>query len=251
MKALCKFLSLDIGSKLADFFDISCEADATTGPGSSSRYSVNPVECLSYTIRHKYPKRLVTYDAEARCEPRNIRSSDITTPADTIRPDCQKRKKPSRQIDTDAELLSKCCEPFNLKEKYTKKHLRQLELRAKALYQLADQKQSNCAENTAKPSWECLSPSQKLRFHWKALTGHELRSTPYANFREIFITRYLKEGSQINVRQLSTVVRRTWLNLKSDQRLPFNLHALLYHVCSGTLDPFDHCAVRVLLNRWR
>ncbi|EDW16630.2 uncharacterized protein LOC6575153 [Drosophila mojavensis] len=254
MNILCKFLSLDVNEEMAHLFSASCKPDDANASRSCEDYSKEPVECLSYTIRHKYPKRLVTYDAEERCEPRKIRAPDLEESHDPKGKKCENptETKPGSTKAKATKVASKCSKLFDLQQRPTKQHLKIMERRAKTLYQLRALRRRQCGECTnTEPSWESLSSAERLSFCWRSLTHHELRPTPYENFRQLFIARHLDTCPQLNARKVSAMVRPTWLSMKSEQRVPFNLHALLYHVSTGDLDPFDHCAVRVLLNRWR
>ncbi|XP_023036488.1 uncharacterized protein LOC6651234 [Drosophila willistoni] len=80
MEHLCKILSYDIGRFITDLINalikigyeyLGKEKKACKGGSKRVKYP-------SYTIRHKYPKRLVTYDGEGSCEPRLIRFSDLS-----------------------------------------------------------------------------------------------------------------------------------------------------------------------------
>ncbi|XP_068153343.1 uncharacterized protein [Drosophila tropicalis] len=80
MERLCQILSYDIGRFFIDLINSLIKIcyerlgkKKATCKGGSIR-----VKHPSYTIRHKYPKRLVTYDGEANCERRLIRFSDLT-----------------------------------------------------------------------------------------------------------------------------------------------------------------------------
>ncbi|TDG43151.1 hypothetical protein AWZ03_010416 [Drosophila navojoa] len=237
---------------MSHLFRASCKPDDADASRSCTDYSKEPVQRLSYTIRHKYPKRLVTYDAEERCEPRKIRVSDLKESPEPKGKKCEEPKP--RSTETDApKLATKDSNLFDLQKRPTKRNLKVMERRAKTLYQLsAQRRQRMCGEDSAAPpSWESLSSAERLSFCWRSLTHHELRPTPYENFRALFIARHRDNCPEFNARKVGAMARPTWLSMKSDQRVPFNLHALLYHVSTGDLDPFDHCAVRVLLNRWR
>ncbi|EDV90582.1 uncharacterized protein LOC6569723 [Drosophila grimshawi] len=225
MEFLCKLLCFDDYKKLAE--------------ASSSQ----PMDTFSYTIRHKYPKRLVTYDAEELGERRLIRSSDLSQSLlSAMQPVCPKK-------DQVKDVISKCWQPIYPLDELTKGRLAQLEKCGKALHKSTVEELG--PEHTESSNWDGLKPMQKLSFFWQALTGHKLRSTPYANFKQIIRRRYLKSRPQVCERRLRVLARRYWLCLSSKDRVPFNLQALLYHVSTGDVDPFDHCAVRVLLNRWR
>ncbi|XP_064550734.1 uncharacterized protein LOC135436894 [Drosophila montana] len=254
MEHLCKLFFLDLCEVMGRPLKSS---EMTDIPNTASCFE--PVECLSYTIRHKYPKRLVTYDAEELCESRLIRYSDLTESVmDVMKPVCQKqhlkkrdKDKTGKTNDKVRELIKKSCKPLSACEKLTEQQIQQLERCGKELHQITVSRLCAGDDQRTKPTWQSLKPIQKFCFYWQALTGHELRPTPYENFKEIFMRRYVKECPQASVRRLRTVVQRTWRRMKGEQRVPFNLYALLYHVSTGAVDPFDHCAVRVLLNRWR
>lgn len=305
------------------------------------------VEALSYKIRHTYPERLVTYDAEARNETRLIRFSDLTPSVlDMVEESCGNRSKfrrsrscsstrvcpkskccrdacectkPIRCQDSKIFMKSllfqnpkyrekrQCCEdeincetrtiypvkeeccdespcieqsapicenpeesqdrkprasinicdslkPFRTVEKLSCKQLAQLECCSRALHKLHVENRSGGAEASAMcipEDWDCLTSMQKFSFYWQALTGHKLRRTPYDNFKNVFVHRYQRSFPSIDAKQVRTAARRCWRRLKTDERIPFNLHALLYAVSVGEVDPCDHAAVRMLLSRWK
>lgn len=305
------------------------------------------VEALSYKIRHTYPDRLVTYDAEEANETRLIRFTDLTQSVldmvvescgnerkfrrskscdyirDCERPKCSrdaiKCKRPKRcqdskifmksllfqnskkcekrqscvdNINCETRTISphklECCneslcteqsepncenpgesqdprprgcinicdslKPFRTVDKLTCKQLAQLECCSRALHKLQVESKSQGGATSAlciPVDWDCLSSMQKFSFYWQALTGHKLRRTPYDNFKDIFSRKYQKEFPSNNVKQLRTALRRCWRHMKTDERIPFNLHALLYAVSAGEVDPCDHAAVRMLLSRWK
>jgi len=295
MDQICKFLSVDLCDVLLDLFQ--CENENENR--SASRHDV--VDGFSYVIKHNYPKRLVTYDAEEIGEPRLIRISELTESVLSLMlPSCKKNETMEAdecEVNEDEceENEAKClesevkvkiernlsnekrkeeCKPINVenkdKEKNTKiasnflksffpgenlnkERLQQLEHCSKILHErfLQSQAEEGNEVSTMERKWESLKPMQKFCFYWQALTGHILYPTPFENFKDIFIRRYRRKCPNGSERELRGVVRRCWRCLKSEERVPFNLNALLYHVSTGKVDPFDHCAVRMLLNRWR
>lgn len=138
-------------------------------------------------------------------------------------------------------------------ENFNEERLKQLEQCSKILYErfLQRQTEEGIEVSSVKIKWESLKPMQKFCFYWQTLTGHVLHATPFENFKDIFIRRYRRKCPRGRERDLRGVVRRCWRCLKSEERVPFNLNALLYHVSTGKVDPFNHGAVRMLLNRWR
>ncbi|XP_034485410.1 uncharacterized protein LOC117790191 [Drosophila innubila] len=288
MDQICKFLSVDLCDVLLGLFQ--CENENK----NSSASSHDVVDGLSYVIRHNYPKRLVTYDAEEIGEPRLIRISELTESVlSLILPNCKKNETMEAdecEVDEDecAENEAKChasevkfkpvkIESNSSNEKLNKdkeknsriacnflksffpgenlneERLKQLEHCSKILHErfLQCQAEEGNEVSTMERKWESLKPMQKFCFYWQALTGHILYPTPFENFKDIFIRRYRRKCPLGSERELRGVVRRCWRCLKSEERVPFNLNALLYHVSTGKVDPFDHCAVRMLLNRWR
>lgn len=305
------------------------------------------VEALSYNIRHTYPDRLVTYDAEEANEPRLIRFTDLTQSVlDMVEESCGKESKFRRskscdymrycdkrkcsrgatkcitrkrckdskifmksllfknskkcekrqccvdKINCETRTVSprnlecgneslcteqtepncenpaesqdrkpRCCidicdslKPFCTVDKLTSKQLAQLECCSRALHklQVESKSQGGTTSATCIPAdWDCLSSMQKFSFYWQALTGHKLRRIPYDNFKDVFSRRYQEEFPSNDVKQMRTAVRRCWRGLKTDERIPFNLHALLYAVSVGELDPSDHAAVRMFMSRWK
>ncbi|XP_043655512.1 uncharacterized protein LOC122621641 [Drosophila teissieri] len=92
MDELCQFLNADLYSyikgKLNSFLFGSATLESCSDESLALKRVKKNVEmggqkCRSlvthpsYTIRHQYPGPLVTYDGEARCEPRFIRISDL------------------------------------------------------------------------------------------------------------------------------------------------------------------------------
>lgn len=304
------------------------------------------VEALSYKIRHKYPDRLVTYDAEEVNETRLIRFSDLTESVlDMVEESCGDESKLRRSLSCDNKRRcqkSKCCrdavkctkprchdskifmksllyqnpkyrvkrkccddktdcetrtvypvkeeccdesqcieqresicenpeesqdqrpratinicdslKPFRTVDKLTSKQLAQLECCSRALHKLQVDRKSRGVETSdmcIPDDWDCLTSMQKFSFYWQALTGHKLRRTPYDNFKDVFGRRYQKSFPSNDAQQLRSAARRCWHHLKADERVPFNLHALLYAVSVGDVDPCDHAAVHMLLSRWK
>ncbi|XP_017131048.1 uncharacterized protein LOC108148521 [Drosophila elegans] len=127
----------------------------------------------------------------------------------------------------------------------TEEELANHEHRARAIYENYVEELPNA------PSWKSLKPAEKLRFQWKALTGDELKETPYENFRLTFDRSFQKTYPWASNCTVRTEGRITWCNLDRDERMPFILQALLYQVASGAIDPEDHCAVRKLFHKMR
>lgn len=270
MDQICKFLSVNLCDMLWDFFNCSGNEDRT----ASSR---DIVDGPSYTIRHNYPKRLVTYDAEEIGEPRLLRTSDHCTNSETRRKkECQENRDEDKankvnkvernlqnekhngrcQVNNNKEqdkLVDDFLKSLLAGENLTKERLKQLDQCSRILHERFIQRQTDEGNKVSTSSihWESLQPMQKFCFYWQALTGHVLHATPYENFKDIFIRRYRRKCPRGSISHLRGEVRRCWQCLKSEERVPYNLNALLYHVSTGQVDPFDHCAVRVLLNRWR
>lgn len=275
MDQMCKFLSIKFCDMLWDCFNCSTNEDRTA-------LSRDIVDGPSYTIRHNYPKRLVTYDAEEIGEPRLIRMSTLTESArDLFMTNCTNNETQEIRDEIKAIKVNKVernlqnkehyekCHVNNNKEKdklvddflksmfpgesLTKERLKQLDQCSKILHERFVQRQTDEGNivSTTSMKWESLQPMHKFCFYWQALTGHVLHPTPYENFKDIFIRRYRRKCPRCSIRHLKGEVRRCWHCLKSEERVPYNLNAFLYHVSTGQVDPFDHCAVRVLLNRWR
>lgn len=137
--------------------------------------------------------------------------------------------------------------PFRTVERLTRRQLAQLEDCSRALHKLQAERSPACMP----ADWDCLNSMQKFSFYWQALTGHELRATPFENFKDIFSRRYQKNFPRNSARELRTAVRCCWRRLKTEERVPYNLHALLYAVSVGSVDACDHAAVRLLLSRWK
>ncbi|KAL7728706.1 hypothetical protein ACLKA6_004079 [Drosophila palustris] len=298
MDQLCKICDV-----LFNFLHCENENEIENEACAASSHDV--MDTFSYNIKHKYPNRLVTYDAEAIGEPRLIRLSDLTESVmELMMPSCEKEEEKDEceenqeeceenqdecqaseaeckqvkvECDSNSDGDKDECEANNpdeyeSKEKNSKiacnflksffpgenlseARLKQLEQCSKILHerflqrQAADGVEGSTCEMSTK--WESLKPLQKFCFYWQALTGHVLHPTPFENFRDIFVRRYRRKCPQGSEKELRDVVRRCWRCLKAEERVPFNLNALLYHVSTGEVDPFDHCAVRGLLNRWR
>lgn len=214
---------------------LSCEKQCGLVAVPNCEYSSSsskPVECMSYKIRHTYPQRLVTYDAEELGERRLIRHSDLR--------------------ESELKMMNVKCETNtgsgNSPKQKLAKSLDILEL-SKMLYSSTTKRKSGGADKSS--TWESLLPIQKFSYYWLAETGNQLRPTPYKNFKEHFNKQYLKMYPGTSKRELRKLMRFHWRCLASEERVPFNLHALLFHVSTGAVNPNDDCAVRVLLNRWR
>ncbi|XP_016927312.4 uncharacterized protein [Drosophila suzukii] len=123
--------------------------------------------------------------------------------------------------------------------------LKELEDSAQALYE--DYITSTCKS----ASWDSLKPAAKLRFQWKALTGDDLKETPYENFSESFTRSFREAFPSVKDSSLKNEKRITWCSMDRSQRMPFILQALLYQVAMGAIDPEDHCAVRELFHKLR
>ncbi|KMZ06918.1 uncharacterized protein LOC6730262 [Drosophila simulans] len=87
MDAVCQFLSADLYSYIEgivnSLFVVSpcldaCSDEVKKNAKMWCQSCTSLLTQPSYTIRHHYPGPLVTYDGEARCEPRLIRLSDLT-----------------------------------------------------------------------------------------------------------------------------------------------------------------------------
>lgn len=137
--------------------------------------------------------------------------------------------------------------PFRTVERLTRRQLAQLDEYSRALHKMQVERSPTCMP----ADWDCLNSMHKFSFYWQALTGHELRATPYENFKDIFSRRYRKNFPRNSARELQTAVRYCWRRLTTEERVPYNLHALLYAVSVGAVDACDHAAVRLLLSRWK
>ncbi|EDV53031.2 uncharacterized protein Dere_GG11915 [Drosophila erecta] len=233
----------------------------------------------SYTIRHQYPGPLVTYDGEARCEPRFIRISDLNCSTMELifqaygddedemagifeeniemGENCGKSKKNfgcQASLPTEDDCIDSAlnCRLNGGKEESgfedysaTRKQLRALEDQARGIYETYVESFPNS------PSWDILKPAQKLRFQWKALTGDDLMETPYENFTLSFSRGFLETFPFASGTTVQNEQRIAWCNLDRCQRMPFILQALLYQVASGAIDPEDHCAVREHFHKLR
>ncbi|XP_016950887.1 uncharacterized protein LOC108025130 [Drosophila biarmipes] len=333
MDMFCKFLSADLYCLLKQIFN-----HLSSGPSPSDfdeELLIERVQCEvdiavelvtrpSYTIRHKYPGPLVTYDGEARCEPRLIRFSDLNSSqlglifeayeeVDDINekqvkncpeeedpceekprsrvtfkeePKCSNKKRnfgcqasytlEDECSEEDSEDSNDQREGFNTtlvyflkglfpqkkcsnksrlaggKEKpdfdenpASDKELEKLEDSAKAIYD--DYITSTCKS----ASWNSLKPAAKLRFQWKALTGDDLKETPYENFSASFTRSFREAFPSAKAASLRNEKRLAWCHMDRSQRMPFILQALLYQVAMGAIDPDDHCAVRELFHKLR
>ncbi|XP_017000498.2 uncharacterized protein [Drosophila takahashii] len=127
----------------------------------------------------------------------------------------------------------------------TKEEIKELDNCAKAFYEDYILSIKNL------PSWESLKPAAKLRFQWKALTGEDLKETPYENFSADFTRSFREAFPAASDSRLRIKRKNTWYRMDRCQRLPFILQALLYQVAIGALDPEDHCAVRELFHKLR
>lgn len=384
MDTICKFLNTDICELLRQLLSSlcygSCNKDTSgrkikgnqhgnlngkqkmeNGKNEDNQKECFVVNHASYTIRHKYPDPLVTYDGEAMGEPRLIRFSDLCNTkvasmfkgcpnekgqCEEKRGECEvKCEEESSEVEScsekmcqedstaeyesaysengeedllseqncslvsksdcesqmqcpvikqeycekqcqtssakvcDAHLAKKCkpepClaqenilhlvktlfpkDPFtercngNEKKRRSKnpsyeKQCEATEKLAKKLYRKFVEKKCDAADS---PAWNCLTPAQKLRFQWKAITGDELQKTPYDNFRISFMKNFCQMNPRASGRRLRKELRTHWCQLERCQRLPFALQALLYYVSQGCVDPEDHCAVRELFSRLR
>lgn len=141
--------------------------------------------------------------------------------------------------------------PFNTVERLTRRQLAQLDDCSRALHKQQAQSQKDQDAACIPVDWDCLNSMQKFSFYWQALTGHKLRATPFENFKDVFSRRYRKNFPRNNDTELRTAVRYCWRRLKTEERVPYNLHALLYAVSVGEVDACDHAAVRLLLSRWK
>ncbi|KAH8363658.1 hypothetical protein KR084_012766 [Drosophila pseudotakahashii] len=338
MDTFCKFLSDDLFCLLKQIFSNLGLGSSTTDSDEAldlKRVTRNVdiggghlVTRPSYTIRHEYPGPLITYDGEARCEPRFIRFSDLNqSTLDLIFKDCKEeedeieeedldmeehceekkkrcteykdscKKKPRCKVNfkgkrnsgcqttfpIDKDCFVECSEDdldqkggFNKKLLYflkslfpkrklnqsrlsggeeessgfdesppTEEELKELDNCAKALYENYISSIKNL------PSWESLKPAAKLGFQWRALTGEELKETPYENFCADFTKSFREAFPSATDSRLRAMRKNTWGRMDSCQRLPFILQALLYQVAIGAIDPDDHCAVRELFHKLR
>ncbi|KAH8384216.1 hypothetical protein KR200_003165 [Drosophila serrata] len=258
----------------------------------------------SYTIRHKYPGPLKTYDGEERCEPRMIRLSDLrSSQLDLILSMCEKQDE--RQLkcepeegecckesctetseEVNEEIKQEPCEEIpevkeeqlcnseieeNLK-KYesqifinmlpqqkssiklesicseslpTPEQLIRMELRARTLYEV-----ETCQDQCA-PSWESLTSTEKLRFHWQAHAGVKLQEKPFDNFRLCYLKNRPKNSPKMGIRQIRSDLKLHWSNMDRSERMPFIVQSLLYQVSMGAIEPTDHCAVREFFQKMK
>ncbi|XP_017846131.1 uncharacterized protein LOC108602512 [Drosophila busckii] len=242
MEYICKILSYDLGLLYKQL--LQCNACEPTECGKQKQHKPYVVTKLSYTIRNKYPKRLVTYDAEAAGEPRLIRMSGLSeSQLELMSPACTKQEE---EEEEDCKSDDKCCKTEPEDRQAAGQQYEQLEQRSRQLHQRYVQ----CQQAELKPllgaDWKQLKPAEKMRFFWQALTNCELRATPFENYQEA----YLQHRQRSDKCQQSKLLDN-WRCFSPKQRLPFNMQALLYHVSSGAVDATDQCAIRALLNRWR
>ncbi|KAH8332449.1 hypothetical protein KR074_003393 [Drosophila pseudoananassae] len=358
MNTVCKILNTDICELLSQLLISlgygSCNKSSSGKNNCSKETQDNPqVECYvvkhaSYTIHHKYPGPLITYDGEAMGEPRLIRLSDLrNSKVASMFNSCENKKaecevkgedesseeecfsekmdqeesfsengglhnengeddimseqKCPPESNSDGEFMKQCplvkqelneeecqtsveavCDESSAEEAKKeasmvqenilhlvktlfpndpcnqKSKARERKTRCKSSFEnqcaktekLAKKLYKKC-EGTDSPAWEFLTPAQKLRFQWKAITGDELQKTPYENFRISFLNSFCKRHPRTSGHRLRTELRTHWCQLERSQRLPFALLSLLYNVSHGRVDPEDHCAVRELFNRLR
>ncbi|KAH8417968.1 hypothetical protein KR222_009444 [Zaprionus bogoriensis] len=110
MERICQFFRGDLFRMLDALFS---EAGSGFNDGSNlssnAAASSNAVTELSYNIRHKYPKRLVTYDAEEINELRLIRVSDLTQSVmDKLTDCCQENQQESNNQCKESKTNSGC-----------------------------------------------------------------------------------------------------------------------------------------------
>ncbi|EDW84487.2 uncharacterized protein Dwil_GK13112 [Drosophila willistoni] len=229
MEHLCKILSYDIGRFITDLINalikigyeyLGKEKKACKGGSKRVKYP-------SYTIRHKYPKRLVTYDGEGSCEPRLIRFSDLS--------------------ESDLDAFKYCSNEAPPNEDFFLK----LQQKAKVLYQ--NWLRCNQAQEQASPEtfWDSMTPAHQLRFYWTAYTGEELQSTPIENFSQCYKKDFTQRNPCDSMKKLQSEVRRHWACMKRCRRMPFIFQAVIYHISVNDVDPNDDCALRDLFNKFR
>ncbi|XP_030370882.1 uncharacterized protein LOC115621388 [Scaptodrosophila lebanonensis] len=368
MEYVCKILSYDLYAPFAKLYE------GTKGNSYNSA-NVHIIDHPSYTIRHSYPGRVVTYDAEAINEPRCIRESDLqgslmntilekvgncedkepTTreedeslfdriyeehhatrnacpscckkeekkrdecckaeedeedqegeedegdedeeeegedeeeeeenedeeecdncaqntncvPKKTFKTPCAKKCKPKRRIQcplkagkqmkqpchaaasckpqkasmlgTVKEVLTglfSCQEKSCCKKEKDESKLKDIDACAKKRYEAC---LSSCQDT---PSWEELTPAQKLRYHWLILTSEEPRRTPFENFCQWYVKNLRSDYPRGGARRKRCEARMYWRAFGHCERLPFILLSLIYHVVNDKIDVCDHCAVR-------
>ncbi|KAH8308031.1 hypothetical protein KR059_004637, partial [Drosophila kikkawai] len=234
----------------------------------------------SYTIRHKYPGPLRTYDGEERCEPRLIRLSDMSgsqldwilnqcEDQDEIKEECESETTETTKgtqkepVETDQEICNPKREEF-LKQFESHIFLNLLPTVKSSLTldsiwsgNLPTPEQlirvelrartlyelSTCQEAHA-PTWDSLKSTEKLSFHWQAHAGVKLQETPFDNFQVCYLRNCRKNVTKTNIRQNSSEMRLRWDNMDRSERMPFFIQALLYQVSVGDIDPMDQCMVR-------
>lgn len=298
MDELCQFLSADLYSYIEGivnslFFGSACSDESLAFKRVKKNVKMGCQSCTSlvthpsYTIRQHYPGPLITYDGEARCEPRFIRFSDLTLSTmelifnaygdndddgtdemNEMDEVCEKKVDVEEKCDKQREEPA-CGNPRKIFGCQTNAPMHNCRLNGgREESDLADDslvdKELRALEDRARgiyeihiesfpdsPSWDCLKPAEKLRFQWKASTGDDLMKSPYENFALSFTRSFLEAFPLATCATVRKEEKIAWCKLDRCQRMPFILQALLYHVAIGAIDPEDHCAVRELFHKLR
>ncbi|KAH8311868.1 hypothetical protein KR044_008328, partial [Drosophila immigrans] len=183
------------------------------------------------------------------CKPKkNACMLDLVDSAKTADPAAEWRRE-LKWAQLNA-MLTSSFEALCPGEQLSEARLKLLELYARRLHKRFVERQgkgTNPVPNQFR-EWESLQPMQKFRYYWEALTQQELQPTPYANFRQVFLRRYRRTYG--DTRNLWSKVFRCWRMQKCSEQLPYILNALLYQISIGTVDAYDSCSIRKLINLW-